>query len=335
VSKVVDIFDVRYGLNLELNALEKDKEGVNFVSRTEKNNGVSAKVRLYPDITPIPAGTISVAAGGSVMESFLQMSPYYSGRDLYYLTPKLSLSNEVKLYYCICLKRNRFRFSFGRQANATLENLLIPSLEEVPQWVKGFSIENYAKQMLTNIDIITSASKMHGEQANVRLDTLFVPINGIASSEVDRRPIKIDKTYVPYIRPSYRQETSLDGFVSKDKVDKEFIFPRGTLYVSTDGQGSHTYAYVSVSEFIPNSNVSVLIPKREMSLKERLYYAYCITSNRYKFAYARKPKGDRLKSIILPKYPPDFVANYTFKSVLNKFHIIIEKLWGQSSVPDF
>src|SRR3989442_10502344 len=97
--KVSDIFEVSYGVNLELNALCQRPDGINFVSRTARNNGVSAKVALLPDVESIPAGTISVAGGGSVMESFLQTEPYYSGRDLYYLTAKISLSDHEKLYY--------------------------------------------------------------------------------------------------------------------------------------------------------------------------------------------------------------------------------------------
>ena len=37
-----------------------------------------------------------------------------------------------------------------------------------------------------------------------------------------------------------------------------------------------------------------------MSLQQKLYYAFCITKNRYLFSYGRKPKGDRLKRIKLP-----------------------------------
>jgi len=77
--KVNELFDVKYGVNLELNALQQTTDGINFVSRTAKNNGVSARVARLLDVDPIPAGTISVAGGGSVMESFLQTAPYYSG----------------------------------------------------------------------------------------------------------------------------------------------------------------------------------------------------------------------------------------------------------------
>ena len=41
-----EIFEVDYGVNLELNKLTEDPKGINFVSRTSKNNGVSAKVQL-------------------------------------------------------------------------------------------------------------------------------------------------------------------------------------------------------------------------------------------------------------------------------------------------
>ena len=41
------IFDIKYGVNLELNTCEEssDNDAVNFVSRTEENNGVSYKVK--------------------------------------------------------------------------------------------------------------------------------------------------------------------------------------------------------------------------------------------------------------------------------------------------
>ncbi len=139
--KVSDLFDVKYGVNLELNAIEKTENGINFVSRTAKNNGVSARVARLPNIEPIPAGTISVAGGGSVMESFLQTEPYYSGRDLYYLTPKVELSDQEKLYYCTCLRANKYRYNYGRQANRTLKDILIPSKDEIPNWVYETMVE--------------------------------------------------------------------------------------------------------------------------------------------------------------------------------------------------
>jgi hypothetical protein len=330
MTKVSDLFDVYYGSNLELNALERDEHGINFVSRTEKNNGVSAKVKRLPNIEPIAGGTISVAGGGnSVMESCLQLQPYYSGRDVLYLVPKETMSNEVKLFYCVCLKVNRFKFSFGRQANATLKDLMIPSEQAIPQWVKTFSIKKYAADLLSKLKLETKSQLSPQTMSTNRLvplRTLFTPISGIPASDLKRFAKKPDDSYVPLIRPSFRQSTSVDAYVSKKSVDSSFVFPKGTLYISTDGQGSHTFAYVSTFEFIPNSNVSVLIPNRDMNLQEKLYYARCITDNRFKFSYGRKPKGERLKSIMLLEHIPKTIADYDITQILTRFSSVVDRL---------
>lgn len=305
--KVSDLFEVRYGVDLELNALEQDCHGINFVARTSKNNGVSAKVKKIPYIEPNPAGSISVAAGGSVMESFLQPEPYYSGRDLFYLTPKQEMSDVVKLYYCLCLRKNKFKYSYGRQANETLPDLQIPVLEEIPEEIRNFSLEEMGHRLINSVQVEGMDDKADSEAPItelVPLSELFTLHNGLASNNVLRSNIKKSDNWVPYIRPSYRQSTSVDLFVNRHLVPESKLFPKGTLYVSTNGQGSHTYSYVSASDFVPNSDVCVLMPKRKMCLREKLFYAMCITKNRFKFSYGRKPKGMKLESILLPKNIP-------------------------------
>lgn len=135
VVKVSSLFGVHYGSNLELNRLLPDPRGINFVSRTANNNGVSAKVQRIAGLAPIKAGVLTVAGGGSVLETFVQPEPFYSGRDLYYLDPKTEMTLQQKLYYCMCIRKNKYRFNYGRQANRTLKDLLIPDLNEIPTWL--------------------------------------------------------------------------------------------------------------------------------------------------------------------------------------------------------
>jgi len=135
--KISELFDVRYGVNLELNKLEIDFSGINFVSRSAQNNGVSAKVKKLPDLEPIDAGMLTVAGGGSVLETFVQPEPFYSGRDLYYLEPKVEMPLEQKLYYCMCIRANKYRYNYGRQANRTLGEIMIPAPSEIPAWVSS------------------------------------------------------------------------------------------------------------------------------------------------------------------------------------------------------
>lgn len=146
----------------------------------------------------------------------------------------------------------------------------------------------------------------------VKLSELFDVINGkhIDKSKLSHR--KKNDLYIPYIRPSNSMSNIISGYVIRTSIAPKQIFEAGNLFVGTNGQGSHTFSYVCPYEFTPNSDVSVLIPKRDMSLVEKNVYAIFITANRYKFSYGRKPKGDKLKSIKLPSLE-------CVKNLINKF----------------
>jgi len=142
-NELEDLFQVVYGHSLELNRLKLSNNGINFVSRTSKMNGVSARIEPL-DMKPAPGGLITVACGGSVLETFLQLEPFYCGRDIYWLVPRISLTVEEKLFYCHCIRLNKFRYNYGRQANKTLKYLKVPSLSAIPSWVYG-SLQTHAK----------------------------------------------------------------------------------------------------------------------------------------------------------------------------------------------
>ena len=303
---VKELFNIQYGNGLELTYLDKNLDGYDFVARGKKDNGVTAKVKNVLGVAPFPAGCITVAVSGSVMESFLQKKPFYTAYHVMVLTPLegIQMSDAVKLYYCMCLRRNKFRYSYGRQANETLKDLQIPALDEIPDYVRNFSSEQFKVDMINSVDLDglrEKASQTSDHHSLVPLGELFTVTNGVAASGLLRSPTKKSENWIPFIRPSYRQSTSIDAYVNKYLVQQDKVFPKGTLYVSTNGQGSHTYSYVAATDFVPNSDVAVLVPKRQMTLREKLFYAMCISRNRYKFSYGRKPKGEKLCSVLLPK----------------------------------
>ncbi len=130
--QVSDFFHVKYGINMELNACQitdkDDPDGVAFVARTAENNGISAYVKKEEGYEPQPAGTITVAGGGSVLSTFYQHRPFYSGRDLYLLIEKETMSKYVKFFIATVLMTEQYRFNYGRQANKSLPflNLRLP-----------------------------------------------------------------------------------------------------------------------------------------------------------------------------------------------------------------
>ena len=146
-----EIFTIDYGNGFDLNKMETTTSGVNFVSRTAKNNAVSACVKKYKDIEPYEAGLITVALGGTVLTSCVQIKPFYTGQNVAILTPINEMTIQEKLYYCYCIKMNNFRYTTcGREANSTLKLLELPSPDDIPEWVKNTEIKDisYYKESL-------------------------------------------------------------------------------------------------------------------------------------------------------------------------------------------
>lgn len=146
-----DIFEVKYGVNLELNACDEttadDSDAINFVSRSRENNGVTAYVKRIPELEPQDAGLITVASGGSsVLSTFVQPEPFYSGRDLYLLIPKEKMSLYAKLFICTIIAANKYKYSYGRQANKTLGKieLMLPTINDKPNYEY---MEEYIKSL--------------------------------------------------------------------------------------------------------------------------------------------------------------------------------------------
>ncbi|WP_234118173.1 restriction endonuclease subunit S [Clostridium hydrogenum] len=139
---ITEIFEVINGKDLVFSRQEKDVNGINFVSRTNKNNGINnEKIKRIEGNAPHPPNTISVAlSGSSILEAFLQKNEYYTSFHMRVLKPKILMSDETMLFYCMCIKKNKFKYGFGRQANSTLEDMKIPSLDMIPDYVKKSKI---------------------------------------------------------------------------------------------------------------------------------------------------------------------------------------------------
>ena len=76
-------------------------------------------------VEPQKAGLISVAGSGSALSTFLQIEPFYSGRDLYTLEAKQDISTEAKMFLISMIEQNKYKYCYGRQANKTLADLLL------------------------------------------------------------------------------------------------------------------------------------------------------------------------------------------------------------------
>lgn len=135
------------------------------------------------------------------------------------------------------------------------------------------------------------------------LSELFEIKNGMSVSDLIYPKDRFENS-LPVCRPSNSILNIIDGFIARDEALKDFekyVFPKESIIVSLDGEGSHTYSYLSQEDFIPNSNVAVLVPKDELTKNEKLFYSIVITKYRPLFNYGRKPRGENLGAIKLPE----------------------------------
>jgi hypothetical protein len=136
MTKLSDIFSVEYPKTMILNRQTMDAKGVRFVSSTGQRNGVAARISQTDRAKKYPGGAITVAMKGSVLSSFVQSEDFYIAHQIAVLYPKEEMSLAEKLFYCVAIETNRYRFNYGRQADRTLKDLKLPSRDEVPDWVE-------------------------------------------------------------------------------------------------------------------------------------------------------------------------------------------------------
>lgn len=144
LTELQDLFTITHGNKFDLNKMNQlpiSDKSIAFVGRSAEENGIVAFVEEVKDQPPFPKGLITVALGGSALASFVQPFRFYTGQNIDVLEPKTEMTLDEKLYYCMCIEANRFRYStFGREANRTLHRLLVPSRESLPDWVNGATI---------------------------------------------------------------------------------------------------------------------------------------------------------------------------------------------------
>ena len=300
--KVSDIFYVKYGVDLELInceiADEDDLDCVNFVSRTAQNNGVSARVKLIDGIEPQAAGTISCAAGGSVLSTFLQEKPYYSGRDLFVLTPKYEMTKKEKLFWCTAIKFNAYKYNYGRQANKTLADIVLP--DSIPKWVDNVDIKTITTvNKSSNKKIDTSSWKYF------KIEDLF-DVTGSSTTPLTKLQ-EIGKGNYPYVT-TQAKNNGIAGYY-------DYYTEKGNvLTVDSAVLGFCTYQEKS---FSASDHVELLIPKFKMNKYIGLFFVTIINKENFRYNYGikfnqGKIKKTKIKLPITPDGNVDFNYIETF-----------------------
>lgn len=269
--KVKDLFALSQGNSFELMNMElSNKSDINFVSRTAQDNGVVAQVCADDIVRPFPAGVITVALGGSVLSAFVQLKPFYTAFHIAVLTPKIDLTLQEKLYYCMCIQANAYRYSYGRQANKTLKDIELPDI--VPEWVHTVSIAPYTTANIHSALPLSDVVNWH----EFELGQLFNFVKG-------KRLRKEDML---------EGSTNYLGAISENNgirqlIDAPAIFKANCITVNYNGSVGE--AFYQSAPFWATDDVNVLYSNGwTLNKYIALFIATVIKANRYKFSYGRK-----------------------------------------------
>jgi len=309
MKKISDIFVVKYGNSLSLSKLKTDRNGINFVSRGSKNNGVVTKVKRIEGVATLPINTITVSLGGSVLESFVQDEEYYTAYHIQYLVPKTNLTKQQLFFYCMCIKANKYRYSFGRQANKTLEDILIPDVQDIPEWVHKIKIP----QKPTSNSINDTSMEF-----DVKKWALFkyADIFDIEKGYYNKKPKKIKNGNIRFIGAS-KYKNGITSFHDVNDVEK--VFDGNCLTVANDGNSVASAFYQPLS-FTCSHSINILTLKdKEVQLDKYIALFLCavIRLEKYRFGFGRKWRYERMNESLI-KLPIDnsdqpdfeFMENY-------------------------
>ncbi|MEI0538773.1 restriction endonuclease subunit S [Brachyspira pulli] len=310
MKRIEELFYIKYGNSLSLQDCELSTNGIPFISRGAKNNGVTARVKLLNNIKLNKPNTISVAVSGSVLEAFLQKEPYYTGYHIFILEPKLRLSDIEMLFYCMCIRANKYKYNYGRQANRTLKNLIVPDTKDIPSY-----IYNYKLEFPNNNPIL--------KDNNFIINTNFW--NNFIYSDIFRKPTRGKLVSIKDFNigkmPVVTSTEDNNGINDYLDIPDFLLEEENTITIANNGSVGATF--YQEKKYAATSDVTIMkLKDKNVKLNKyiALFLVTVISKEKYRFNYGRKWGITRMEktTIKLPakfindKYEPDweYMENY-------------------------
>lgn len=271
--KVKELFNLQVGKPLELMNMTTQEPKVNFVARTGENNGVVACVDLLEDNQPYGKGLITVSLGGSVLSAFVQHQDFYTSFHVMVLEPKKEMTLVEKLFYCCSIMENKYKYSYGRQANKTLKDIELP--DEIPEWVYNVDLKSYYKAIKTNVqhkNLELDTSNWKEFEINQLFDvtgTRTTKIDDLIETGIGSKPYVTTQATNNGVRGFYDYSTELGNVITIDSAVLGF-----TSYQAND--------------FSASDHVEKLIPRFAINKYIGLFLSTIINQERYRYSYGRK-----------------------------------------------
>lgn len=279
MKKLSQIFNCWYGVNLELINCEENNKGIPFVSRTACNNGVVTRVSPIQGVDPNPQHTLSLAGGGSVLSCFYQDEPYYSGRDLFILSPIEEMTKEEMILYSYVISTNKYKYNYGRQANKTFQDLMLPELNEIKELVEITINSDYKLKRTPLSPIGITFDSVKWDWFDVK--EIFPRIEKCKCSNATE--LLEDGDDIAYIGA----KKSDNGVMRYVKYDETLVTEGNCIVFIGDGQGSVGYCIYHPKDFIGSTTlVAGYNPHLNQYIAQ--FLIAILDKERYRYSFGRK-----------------------------------------------
>ncbi|QWR78985.1 hypothetical protein E2O03_012980 [Candidatus Magnetomonas plexicatena] len=209
-------------------------------------------------------------------------------------------TNEL-LFYTICIRKNRYKYNYGRQANKTLKDILIPA--EMPIEFKSISLDTI--QIPSDKRLLQKHIEFNiVNWQSFQLNKLF-KIRGTKTTPL-LELIDYGAGKYPYVT-TQATNNGIEGFY-------DFYTESGNV-LTVDSAVSGYCAYQPL-KFSASDHVEKLIPEFEMNKYIALFLVAIINREQYRYNYGRKCSQTRMREISI-KLPSknnqpdfDFMENY-------------------------
>jgi len=202
------------------------------------------------------------------------------------------------------IEQNKYRYSFGRQANKTLRNILIPDICELPSYINEVSVVKYEFEkepiLEKKLELNTDNWKWF------RYDEIF----DIKKGFYNKKPDEDVNGNIPFIGATFLNNGitsfyNIESIKSNSKTGEgknapidEKMFKPNCITVSNNG--SVGFAFYQPIEFTCTHDVNPLYLKnKELNIYIAIFLCTLIETDRYRWAYGRKWRPKRMPNSLI------------------------------------
>lgn len=320
------LFSIDAGNKFDKSKMSVANPEIDFVSRSNNNNGISCVVDKIDGVEPYKAGSMTIALGGEYLGScFIQENDFYTSQNVNVLIPKWDMPDYVKRYISfVIFKESRMYYkAFEDELNRHMTtdfSILLPIDDAgTPDWTY---MEEYMKSIeekaQKRIDVLSSVNGNQSLIDTSKFGTFIVEelfdIRPTRSYKMTNASL-LDGGENPVLANS-AYNNGIGGYSSQENTEK------GNIITFSDTVDANTIFYQE-NDFIGYSHVQGMYPINEYAdnwSKYSLLYFASVFKARAKikgFDYGNKFRRDvALKlDVLLPvndvgKIDFEYMENY-------------------------